>query len=109
MDDNSAAGRTISMMQRAQIIQRVLVDGWSPAQLAQACGIEERQIARWVAEYRRRGMASLRTEAVDERFYRRWAGQVRSVLVRTFTIVWHGVVPGTCVPLTAHDDERRRR
>jgi|SRR5262249_7478116 transposase-like protein len=109
MDDNSAAGRTISMMQRAQIIQRVLVDGWSPAQLAQACGIEERQIARWVAEYRRRGMASLRTEAVDERFYRRWAGQARSVLVRTFTIVWHGVVPGTCVPLTAHDDERRRR
>ena len=109
MSNSSAAGRTISIMQRAQIIQRVLVDGWSPAQLAQACGIEERQIARWVAEYRRRGMASWRTEAVDERFYRRWAGQARGLVARGLAIVWHGVAPGTRVPLPAHDDERRQR
>ena len=110
MDSNSAASRTISVARRAQIIQRVLVDGWSPAQAARSCGLEERQVTRWVAAYRRRGMASLRAEIVDERFYHRWAGRARSVLTRGLGIVWYGVASGTCVVLPSRqDDERRRR
>ena len=110
MDNNSATSRSIGVTQRAQIIQRVLVDGWTPAEAAAACGVEERCIVRWVADYRRNGMASLRAAAVEERFYRRWAGRTRALLARGFGIVWHGVAPGTCVVLpSARDDERRRR
>ena len=106
MDNNSATSRSISVTQRAQIIQRILVDGWTPAQAARFCGVEERRIARWVADYRRRGMASLRTDVVDERFYHRLAGRARAMLARGFGIV----APGTCVILpSARDHERRRR
>lgn len=98
------------MARRAQIIQRVLVDDWSPAEVAKSCGIEERQVTRWVADYRRHGMASLRVDIVDERFYRRWAARMRAMLARGLGIVWHGVAPGTCVALpSARDDERSRR
>ena len=41
--------------QRGQIIQRVLADGWSPARAAQEFAVTERQVARWVAAYRRMG------------------------------------------------------
>jgi hypothetical protein len=110
MSKNSATDRSITVARRAQLIQRVLVDGWSPAQVAKSCGVEERQVARWVADYRRRGMASLRADIVDERLYRRWAGRARTMLARGFGIVWHGVAPGTCVVLpSTRDDERRRR
>src|SRR5437764_9711564 len=110
MDSNSANSRAISVAQRAQLIQRVLVDGWSAAQVAKACGVEERQIVRWLADYRRRGMASLRPDTVHERFYRRWAGRARAALARGFGVVWHGVAPDTCVSLpSASDDERRSR
>src|SRR3954454_1338228 len=106
MDNNSATSRSISVTQRAQIIQRILVDGWTPAQAARFCGVEERRIAHWVADYRRRGMASLRTDVVDERFYRRWAGRARAMLARGFGIV----VPGSCVllPSARVDDVCRR-
>src|SRR3954462_6452529 len=106
MDNNSATSRSISVTQRAQITQRILVDGWTPAQAARFYGVEERRIARWVADYRRRGMASLRTDVVDERFYRRWAGRARAMLARGLGIF----PPGTCVtPPSPRDDERRRR
>ena len=52
--------RDITPAQRGQVIQHVMVDGWSPAQAAAVYGVAERQIARWVAAYRRHGMASLR-------------------------------------------------
>ena len=110
MDSNSAMSRSIGVTQRAQIIQRVLVDGWSPAEAAKASGVEERRIARWVTDYRRHGMASLRADVVDERFYRRWAGRARVLVTRGFGAVWHGVAHGTCVVLpSARGDERRRR
>ena len=110
MDNNSATSRSIGVTQRAQIIQRVLVDGWTPAEAAKACGVEERRISRWVADYRRYGMASLRADVVDDRFYRRWAGRARVLLARGLGVVWHGVAPSTCVVLpSARDDERRRR
>jgi transposase len=44
---------------RALIIQRVLVDGWTSAKVAATFGISERQVDAWVADYGRRGMASL--------------------------------------------------
>jgi transposase-like protein len=50
----------ISIAQRAQIIQRVLVDGWTAAQAAAAFGVPKRLVDSWVADYRRHGMASLR-------------------------------------------------
>ena len=110
MDNNSTMSGAITVARRAQMIQRVLVDGWSPAQVAEACGLKERQIARWVADYRRRGMASLRADVIDERFYRRCVGRVRAMLARGFGSVWRGVAPGTCVVLSNNrDDERRRR
>jgi hypothetical protein len=51
--------RAITKVQQGQIIQRVLVDGWSPAEAAAAFGLETRRVKTWVADYRRRGMASL--------------------------------------------------
>jgi transposase-like protein len=51
--------RAITKLQQGQIVQRVLVDGWSPAEAAAAFGLEARLVKTWVADYRRRGMASL--------------------------------------------------
>ena len=110
MDNNSTISGAITAARRAQMIQRVLVDGWSPAQVADACGLKERQIARWVADYRRRGMASLRADVIDERFNRRCVGRVRAMLARGFATIWRGVAPrsGVVLPST-RDNERRRR
>ena len=58
--------RDVTAAQRGQIIQHVLVDGWSPAQAAAVYGIAERQVVRWVGAYRRHGMASLRDDAAAE-------------------------------------------
>ena len=110
MDSNPATNRPLTMARRAQLIQRVLVDGWTPAQVAKSCGFEERQIARWVTDYRRCGMASLRADIVPERLYRRAIGRVRVALFRGFALVWRGVAPAACVVLpSARDEERRRR
>ena len=46
--------------QRGQIVQRVIVGGWTIADAAAAAGVPERLVAAWVADYRRHGMASLR-------------------------------------------------
>ncbi len=56
----------VAAARRGRIIQRVLVDGWTPAEAGAAFGISERQVAKWVAAYRRFGMASLGdTPAID--------------------------------------------
>ena len=52
----------ISIAQKAQIIQRVLVDGWTTPKAAATFGFPEQLIGHWVADYRRHGMASLRYE-----------------------------------------------
>jgi transposase-like protein len=54
-----AKARAITTVQQGQIIQRVLVEGWSTADAAAAFDVEERLAAAWVADYRRHGMASL--------------------------------------------------
>jgi hypothetical protein len=84
MDRLSAKGREIAAAQRGQIIQRVLVDGWSAAQAADVFDFHERQVARWVADYRRLGMASLREDYATETLQHRWMRALRGWLLRCF-------------------------
>jgi hypothetical protein len=60
MKSNKPPPRALTAAQRGAIVQRVIVDGWTAAEAAAATGLPERQVAEWVAEFRRRGMASLR-------------------------------------------------
>jgi len=55
--------RTISIVQQGQIIQRVIVDGWTSDEVAAAFGVHRRLVDVWVADFRRYGMASLRQDA----------------------------------------------
>ena len=63
MKDGSESSGVPGPARRGQVVQRVIVDGWTAAEAASAAGLDERSVARWVADYRRRGMASLREEA----------------------------------------------
>jgi hypothetical protein len=63
--------RIITPAQRGQIVQRVLVDGWTATQAAHAAGVGERQVAAWVAAYRRDGMASLYRDTGNASFLAR--------------------------------------
>jgi hypothetical protein len=60
MNDASAQPRTMTVAQRALIVQRVLVDGWTSAEAAAAFGVSERKVDIWVADFRQYGMTSLR-------------------------------------------------
>jgi transposase-like protein len=55
--------RTISIAQRGQIVQRVIVDGWTSIEAAAAFGVPRRLVDVWVTDFRRYGMASLRQDA----------------------------------------------
>jgi Homeodomain-like domain len=58
---HSSSGRHgISAAKRGQIVQRVIVDGWTTARAAAAFDMPGRHVEIWVADYRRHGMASLR-------------------------------------------------
>jgi hypothetical protein len=72
--------REITPAQRGQVIQRILVDGWTPARAAHAFAIEEWRVSRWVAAYRRDGMASLRTEQSGDGFTSRLNVWLQAVL-----------------------------
>jgi transposase-like protein len=64
MKNNAALPRrTISIAQRGQIVQRVIVDGWTSVEVAAAFGVSRRLVDVWVADFRRYGMASLRQDA----------------------------------------------
>jgi transposase-like protein len=52
--------RAISAARRGQIVQRVLVEGWTIDRAAAAFDTPPRLVEIWVAAYRRHGMASLR-------------------------------------------------
>lgn len=54
---------TLTPAQRGQIVQRVIVDGWTIADAAAAARVPERLVKTWVASYRRHGMRSLRHRA----------------------------------------------
>jgi Homeodomain-like domain len=60
MKHPSNGRRPISAARRGQIVQRVLVDGWTVARAAAAFEMPPRLLEIWVADYRRHGMASLR-------------------------------------------------
>ena len=60
MKHASNRGRDISAARRGQIVQRVIVEGWTIARAAAAFDTPPRLVEIWVAAYRRHGMASLR-------------------------------------------------
>lgn len=95
-------------MTRGQIVQRVMVDGWSIAETAAVFDVGERQVIRWVAAYRRHGMASLRGAAVAERAPRRWLWHLSTILapLRAAIGVAEEAIPGRCVTLRRADDKR---
>ena len=104
--------QTIAAAQRGQIVQRVLVDGWSPAKTAASFEIDERWVKAWVTAYRRHGMASLRSdETASERFYRRVSRRLRTALSHVLGN-WQGTPVRTelapCVVLRRSGDDRRR-
>jgi transposase-like protein len=72
---------SISIAKRAQIIQRVLVDGWTTAQAAAACGVPKRLVDSWVADFRKNGMASLR-RGLDDTIAAGVARSLRTALRR---------------------------
>lgn len=60
MKSHSSQPRTLTAAQRGQIVQRVIVDGWTIADAAAAARLPERIVAVWVNDFRHNGMASLR-------------------------------------------------
>ena len=60
--------------QRGQIVQRVLVDGWSAAQAAAAFGVSEWRVVQWVAAYRRHGYTLRQIGLHLDRHYETLAG-----------------------------------
>jgi hypothetical protein len=112
MDSLLSKSCGIAAAQRGQIIQRVLVDGWSTAQAAAVFGLPERRIARWVADYRRHGMASLREDDSGERLWQRWIRRLRGAVTRGYGGLRRGfglVEPAPCIELRRSADEARRR
>jgi hypothetical protein len=110
MDRLWAKGREIAAARQGQIIQRVLVDGWSAARAAEVFDIQERQVTRWVADYRRHGMASLREDYATETPQHRWMRALRGWLLR-----WVGGLrriatrpePAPCIVLRRTGDDPR--
>jgi transposase-like protein len=62
MKNHPSQRSAITAAQRGQIIQRVIVDGWTSAAAASSFGVSKRLVDIWVADFRRNGMASLRRE-----------------------------------------------
>jgi hypothetical protein len=108
--------RNLTAGQRGQIVQRVIVDGWTAARAAEDFRLPARVVEAWVEDHRRRGMASLRrsrnpTFTVE---------MVRLRLLWPFCAGWrrisHGLRrivaherPAQPVPLHRSDDDRRGR
>lgn len=101
--------REISAARRGQIVQRILVEGWSVAQVASAFDVRERQVLRWVAAYRRHGMASLREAEPAERGPLRWARRLREALIGASLGLRRGLSdgkPAPCITLERTGDRR---
>jgi hypothetical protein len=76
--------RDLAAAQRGLIVQRVLVDGWTPDEAGASFGVDGQSVARWVAAYQRHGMTALRGENAAESGPRRWIVCV---------LVWIGAWP----------------
>ena len=78
MKKRSTEPVALTPAQRGQIVQRVIVDGWTSAEASAAVGVPERLVDAWVADYRRHGMASLRhvpRKTVAAEILRLWLGR----------------------------------
>ena len=114
MKSRSAKPVTLTPAQRGQIIQRVIVDGWTSAETAAAAGLSERLVDAWVADYRRDGMASLRhvpRQTFAAEILRLWLGRPVRVVSRT---IFSGLRrlfaherPAKPAPLDHLNDDRR--
>ena len=110
MTTPSTERRAITAAQRGQIVQRVLVDGWSAARAAAAFGVEERLVAAWVAAYRRDGMASLRhnpSRTLAGEAFARWLWRPLANLWRTTLFRPYRDRPAEPSPLRGSRDDRR--
>jgi hypothetical protein len=88
MKKRSTEPVALTPAQRGQIVQRVIVDGWTSAEAAAAVGVPERLVAAWVADYRRYGMASLRhvpRNTVGAEILRLWLGRRVRAMSRTIS------------------------
>ena len=86
MKKRSTEPVALTTAQRGQIVQRVIVDGWTSAEAAAAVGVPERLVDAWVADYRRDGMASLRhvpRKTVAAEILRLWLGRPMRAVSRT--------------------------
>ena len=110
MDKVSPYARDISAAERGRIIQHVLVDGWSPAQAAAVFEVGERQVVRWLAAYRRHGLASLRNDAALERPPRRWLRRLAAMFGRLAAeLRGEDARPVRCIVLPRAGEVRRSR
>ena len=78
MKNRSARSVDLTPAQRGQIVQRILVEGWTSAEAGAVIGVPERLVDAWVADYRRYGMASLRhvpRKTVAAEILRLWLGR----------------------------------
>ena len=57
--EKSRLHRTICPARRGQIVQGVIVDGWTSTDIAAAPGLPKHLVDAWVDDFRRNGMASL--------------------------------------------------
>jgi hypothetical protein len=89
MEKRSTEPVALTPAQRGQIVQRVIVDGWTSAEAAAASGVPERLVDAWVADYRRHGMASLRhvpRKTFAAEILRLWFGRPVRAVSRTVSI-----------------------
>ncbi|MGC1887640.1 MAG: helix-turn-helix domain-containing protein [Stellaceae bacterium] len=92
MKNTELRRRTISVAQRGQIVQRVIVDGWTSAEVAAAFGVPRGIVEVWVTDFRRHGMSSLRQDPGRTIA----AEMVRFTVWRPVRAMWRKVLIGLC-------------
>ena len=109
MKDGFASNDIPGPARRGHVVQRVIVDGWTICDAARAAGVDERSVIRWVADYRRRGMASLREDGRKWNLPQRFVVFLRTV--RRAALHWLGAYsaapPESPSPLRLTRDDRR--
>ena len=96
MKNTELRRRTLSVAQRGQIVQRVIVDGWTSAEVATAFRVPRRVVEVWVADFRRHGMASLRQEPGGTIA----AEMIRFTVWRPVRAIWRKLLIGLSGSLT---------
>ena len=114
MKNRPAKSIALTPAQRGQIVQRILVEGWTSADAAAVTGVPERLLDAWVADYRRYGMASLRhvpRKTAAAEILRLWLGRpVRALSWAIFNLPRRPSardLPASPSPLRRSNDDRR--